>query len=138
MSTSGLRFPWTRGSALRWARAKAQTGMTPYSAHALRQAAYAAWITVADPLLLLFLQENPPAPNDPEIVVDPAPETDFYVLSYGGRTNEKVLLEKATTLVAYLAEHDLPYSYDYFYAAGYDSPFRIFNRHNEIWIPARS
>ncbi len=40
--------------------------------------------------------------------------------------------------MAYLAEHDLPYSYDFFYAAGYDSPFRIFNRHNEIWIPARS
>ncbi|PNW82920.1 hypothetical protein CHLRE_06g299700v5 [Chlamydomonas reinhardtii] len=81
-------------------------------------------------------ESGPPAPVDSTLFVDPAAATDYYVLSYPGRTNEKEIIEKATSLVQALDEQKLPYDFSSFFAAGYDSPFRIFNRHNEVWVAA--
>ncbi|GFR52121.1 hypothetical protein Agub_g14634 [Astrephomene gubernaculifera] len=83
------------------------------------------------------LQDNPPAPLSAEVFADPAPAADFYVLSYGGRTDERKLLDKATELTDFLNKQKLPYDYSRFYSAGYDSPYRAHDRHNEIWIATK-
>ncbi|KAG2495191.1 hypothetical protein HYH03_006797 [Edaphochlamys debaryana] len=80
------------------------------------------------------MQDNPPAPLSEDVYIDPAPATDYYVMSYGGRTNEKQIIDKATELLQLLDERGLSYNFDSFFHAGYDSPFRIFNRHNEVWV----
>ncbi|PNH06109.1 Heme-binding protein 2 [Tetrabaena socialis] len=82
------------------------------------------------------LQDAPPAPASSDVYIHPAPAASYYVLSYGGRTHETEIIDKATELLKMLDEKDMPYDYSSFYAAGYDSPFRIFNRHNEVWIKA--
>lgn len=66
--------------------------------------------------------------------MDLAPATKYYVLSYGGHTYEEEIVDKATQLVKLLGDEELPYSFSSFFHAGYDSPFRLFNRHNEVWI----
>ncbi|KAG2495190.1 hypothetical protein HYH03_006796 [Edaphochlamys debaryana] len=82
------------------------------------------------------LQKNPPAPTSKDVFIDPAPATQLYVLSYGGRSNQKQVIDKATELLKLLEERGLSYDYSHFYSAGYDSPFRILNRHNEVWVAA--
>ena len=56
--------------------------------------------------------------------------------SYPGFTSESKVLDKATDVLGRLDAVDARYDASVFYAAGYDPPFRLINRHNEIWIPA--
>ncbi|GLI62124.1 hypothetical protein VaNZ11_004659 [Volvox africanus] len=82
------------------------------------------------------LQDDPPLPLSKDVFIDPSPVASYYVLSYGGLTNEKEILDKAADLVQLLHDAGLSYDFTSFYHAGYDSPFRLFNRHNEVWIKA--
>ena len=81
----------------------------------------------------------PPLSSDLFVEVQEAPAT-YFVASYSGRSNEKKMMSHAEQLADFLDGLGLQSSYDYsnFYFAGYDSPFRLFNRHNEIWLPAKS
>ncbi|KXZ51079.1 hypothetical protein GPECTOR_14g63 [Gonium pectorale] len=81
-------------------------------------------------------QDAPPTPTSADVYIDPAPAAAFYVMSYGGRTHEREIIDKATQLLGILDEQGLPYNFSSFFHAGYDSPFRIFNRHNEVWVRA--
>ncbi|EFJ49639.1 hypothetical protein VOLCADRAFT_89567 [Volvox carteri f. nagariensis] len=82
------------------------------------------------------LQDVPPLPLSKDLFVDPAPSVKYYVLSYGGRTNEKEIVDKAASLMQLLEDQGLTYDASTFFHAGYDSPFRLFNRHNEVWLRA--
>lgn len=84
-------------------------------------------------------QDAPPQPLSADLFVERSDEATYFVLSYPGRTNEQLMLDRANTLVELLDRLGLAGAYDSstFYTAGYDSPFRLFNRHNEIWLPAR-
>lgn len=56
--------------------------------------------------------------------------------SFPGFATESDWLAQARELAAALGPN-ATYIKDYFYTAGYDSPFQIFNRHNEIWFIAQ-
>lgn len=81
-------------------------------------------------------QDMPPKPTDPHVFVDASPEGSFYVSSYSGFTNEKRVTEHAFAAMEMLKRLGEEFDARTFYAAGYDSPFRLLNRHNEVWIPA--
>lgn len=79
-------------------------------------------------------QAAPPAPTDEMVEIISLPPMDVYVASFGGFATGSVYLDKAAEAVKALDGAGLTYSTDYFYTAGYDSPFRLRNRHNEVWI----
>ena len=79
---------------------------------------------------------TPPAPQTPELFVQRQPGRKVYVASYGGWASEKTVLAKATELTNALVADKQSFQPAGFLTAGYDSPFRILGRHNEVWINA--
>merc|ERR1712154_236236 len=76
-----------------------------------------------------------PEPSSKDVFLSAMPTHRVYVRSFGGRANEAKYLEEAEKLEKALKADDISdYVKDYFYTAGYDSPFKIFNRHNEVWF----
>lgn len=49
---------------------------------------------------------------------------------------QKTILREAGNALKLLDGAGLSYNAATFFSAGYDSPFRLLNRHNEVWIPA--
>jgi hypothetical protein len=81
-------------------------------------------------------QGSPPEPQDPSVFIEERPEMKVYSRSYSGFSNNNKLNEQAKNLAASLEKIGLKYRKDPYYFAGYDSPFRLLNRHNEVWFPA--
>ena len=84
-------------------------------------------------------QIDPPEPTDPEVFIDEDPDGFVaFVRAFGGWTNEEKLIAQAETLGEDLESDGLDDVGDreHFVFAGYDSPFRIFRRHNEVWFLA--
>lgn len=61
----------------------------------------------------------------------------FINRSFSGYATEKKWLEHAEELTNALDKAGEKYVKDYFITAGYDSPFRVFERHNEVWFIAK-
>eukprot|EP00199_Chlamydomonas_sp_CCMP681_P005748 CAMPEP_0119102292 /NCGR_PEP_ID=MMETSP1180-20130426/1079_1 /TAXON_ID=3052 ORGANISM="Chlamydomonas cf sp, Strain CCMP681" /NCGR_SAMPLE_ID=MMETSP1180 /ASSEMBLY_ACC=CAM_ASM_000741 /LENGTH=226 /DNA_ID=CAMNT_0007086547 /DNA_START=24 /DNA_END=704 /DNA_ORIENTATION=- len=80
--------------------------------------------------------QQPPAPNRDTVFVDPSPAASYWVYSYAGYTSESKIVEKAADMLEQLDAVGASYDASYYYSAGYDAPFRILNRHNELWVPA--
>ncbi|KXJ23003.1 heme-binding protein 2 [Exaiptasia diaphana] len=83
------------------------------------------------------MQENPIPPTSKEVFVSSLPEMCAYVRTYGGfGSNTDDILKNAADLSEALLKDDLQDTYhkDFYYYAGYDSPFQLFDRHNDIWF----
>ena len=81
----------------------------------------------------------PPAPTSPLVYLETMPALTVAVAEFGGFQNQRVVLAKAVELVAIIGEspgleRDETFGESWF-LAGYDPPFRLTNRHNEIWFP---
>lgn len=59
----------------------------------------------------------------------------FFIFprSFGGFASPEKYAEEADALARTLRNRGQPFHEDFFYTAGYDSPFKLFNRHNEVW-----
>lgn len=82
-------------------------------------------------------QENPPPPSDPDVFIEHRPQFTAYVRTYGGFSTQQTKLLELQKLLDSLrrdgAEHvERPY-----YVAGYDSPFKLSHRRNEVWVLRR-
>ncbi|XP_068610015.1 heme-binding protein 2 isoform X2 [Brachionichthys hirsutus] len=82
-------------------------------------------------------QDNPPAPSDPDVFVENRKEFTAYVRTYSGFSNEKMKREELLKLLESLQRDGAPHVEQPFYAAGYDSPFKLTNRRNEVWVLKR-
>ena len=63
----------------------------------------------------------------------------IFLRTYGGYSKDQVTQREHEALLNSLTEEDKK-SVDEsqkFYFAGYDAPFKLFNRRNEIWIPIK-
>ncbi|XP_071509454.1 heme-binding protein 2-like [Diadema antillarum] len=84
---------------------------------------------------LPFIYQNAtaPSPSDPEVFLWTKPCHTAFVRSFPGYTSAKKDLLNTGALAMDLQDK---WSYDhrYFYYAGYDSPWHIIDRHNEIWF----
>jgi|TARA_B110000967_G_scaffold178939_1_gene194089 hypothetical protein len=80
-------------------------------------------------------QMEVPAPTDPSVFnsVDENP-LRVFVKSFGGYSDEKVLRKQAAELAKALVEDGVELDAKSYYSAGYDSPFRPIDRHNEVWM----
>lgn len=61
---------------------------------------------------------------------------DVYVRSFGGWATGSKYIEAAADATKALEAAGYATSSDHFFTAGYDSPFRLTNRHNEVWLLA--
>merc|ERR1712054_403013 len=81
-------------------------------------------------------QDDPPAPSDSSVFVVEDPKTTRAVYQFGGfATKWSEITEPMKALHEILADYgQYNYNSNLSYVAQYDSPYHIFNRHNEIWI----
>ncbi|XP_071388382.1 heme-binding protein 2 [Centroberyx affinis] len=79
-------------------------------------------------------QDAPPQPSDPQVFLDDRKEFTVYVRTYGGFANEQMKREECLKLLESLQRDGVPYTDSPFYTAGYDSPMKLTNRRNEVWI----
>lgn len=84
-----------------------------------------------------FQKEGVPKPNNPDIYVEESPAFTAYVAQAGGYVMDDYSIARMTKrLTDSLEEAGVPFNTEEFYFAGYDAPFRITGRHNEVWIAA--
>jgi effector-binding domain-containing protein len=74
-----------------------------------------------------------PQPSDPSVSIDTFTGGQFASIRFGGYTSEEKNEKYRTKLLQWLEENNYQHSGETFYA-GYNSPFKIFNRRNEILI----
>ncbi|CAB1435489.1 unnamed protein product [Pleuronectes platessa] len=79
-------------------------------------------------------QENPPEPSDPQVFVEHREEFTAYVRRYGGFSNENLKREELLKLLESLQRDGVPFVDKPYYTVGYDSPFKLTNRRNEVWV----
>ncbi|XP_052680653.1 heme-binding protein 2-like isoform X2 [Crassostrea angulata] len=79
-------------------------------------------------------QENPPQPKNPNVFIEERPGFEAYVRSFGGFANEDSWVTEAKKLSEDLKEKTSEIRQDFWYTAGYNSPFQLFGRTNEIWF----
>ncbi|XP_028996850.1 heme-binding protein 2 [Betta splendens] len=79
-------------------------------------------------------QASPPEPSDPEVFVEQRKEFTAYVRTYGGFSSDTMRQEELLKLLESLQRDGVQFVDKPFYTAGYDSPFKLTNRRNEVWI----
>jgi len=82
-------------------------------------------------------QDSPPEPTGEGVYTESRDEMDVYVRTFGGRAHGKEWTREIDNLKSDLKKDgvtDESLNLESYYAVGYDSPFRIFNRRNEVWI----
>nr|XP_022301186.1 heme-binding protein 2-like isoform X1 [Crassostrea virginica] len=79
-------------------------------------------------------QENPPQPKNPNVFIEDRPGFEAYVRSFGGFANEESWVNEAQKLSEDLKEKTSEIRQDFWFSAGYNSPFQLFGRTNEIWF----
>ncbi|XP_075453938.1 heme-binding protein 2 isoform X1 [Ascaphus truei] len=77
-------------------------------------------------------QADPPKPSENNICIEERAQTTVYVRSFGGFTNAAKNQEQLLQLSESLKRDGKLFDENVYYTAGYDSPFKLFNRHNEI------
>ncbi|XP_005809612.1 heme-binding protein 2-like [Xiphophorus maculatus] len=80
------------------------------------------------------LQENPPEPTDPDVFLEDRKEFTAYVRTYGGFSNDNMKREELLKLLESLKRDGVEFVDKPYYTAGYDSPFKLTNRRNEVWV----
>lgn len=83
-------------------------------------------------------QAAPPEPTSELVAITELPAMKVYVRSFGGWAVGKRYVAEASSVTQALSDAGYAVDDSYYFTAGYDSPFRLLNRHNEVWIPAAS
>ncbi|CAL8273634.1 unnamed protein product [Lota lota] len=81
-------------------------------------------------------QMNPPKPTNTQVYISEEPDMKVYVKSYGGLMISSSHMWNTRDLTQTLNSVGAKYDKDFHFAVGYDSPMKIFNRHNEVWFVA--
>uniref|UniRef100_A0A8C0QLS8 Heme-binding protein 2 n=1 Tax=Chelonoidis abingdonii TaxID=106734 RepID=A0A8C0QLS8_CHEAB len=78
-------------------------------------------------------QDSVPQPTDPDVFIEERKGEAIFVRSFGGFASPEKYAEEAQALARILKNVGQSFHEDFYYTAGYDSPFKLFNRHNEVW-----
>lgn len=77
-----------------------------------------------------------PKPSDSKVFLSRFPSLRVYVRSFPEFASKQKWLKEASALAKEL-DGKANYVKEYYYTAGYDSPFQLTNRHNEVWFIAK-
>ncbi|XP_061479966.1 heme-binding protein 2 [Rhineura floridana] len=83
-------------------------------------------------------QANPPKPSEADVFIETRPAITVFVRSFGGFANAKKNQEEILALAESLKRDGRSFQEKVYYSAGYDSPFKLLNRHNEVWLIKKS
>lgn len=75
-----------------------------------------------------------PTPNGENCYIEKVPCRKFGIISFGGYTNKEKEMEHLKKLADFLNAKSYKFSTDNYFTAGYDSPFKFWFRHNEVWV----
>lgn len=87
-----------------------------------------------------FQDVGPPNPTSPLVFVETIGPLTVAVSDFGGFASQEVVLAEAAVLEEKVSAapsiqiDDAGYGNAWFFA-GYDPPFRVANRHSEVWVP---
>ena len=96
-------------------------------------------ISLEDSMTMMFMvpkklkKEELPRPNQPEIEFKQVPAKKMAAISFGGWANNEKIEKYKKQLIEYLNAKDINYA-DRFYFFGYNSPYEVFNRKNEVLV----
>nr|XP_054769768.1 heme-binding protein 2-like isoform X2 [Lytechinus pictus] len=79
-------------------------------------------------------EEKTPLPIDPDIQINQRPSMTVYTMKFGGFANDEKCVKEKENLMAMLEADGIQVKRDVFYCAIYNTPFKLFNRTNEIWL----
>lgn len=77
--------------------------------------------------------ENPPNPSDPDLSLYTTSAREIYVRTFGGMAKDVDWKREFEFLKSKL-ENPADADFSSYQRAGYDPPFKPFNRRNEVWI----
>lgn len=77
-----------------------------------------------------------PSPTNRAAYIKSLPALQVWVLSFGGTSNEAMDKAKATELMTKLRAAGQKFDASSWWTAGYNSPFDLIDRHNEVWVRA--
>ena len=77
--------------------------------------------------------DNLPSPNNSEVIIKTIPEEYIAAIRFGGFPSNEAIKKYTLILKAALNEHHLFY-YGHFRYLGYNPPFQLFGRRNEIIV----
>lgn len=80
-----------------------------------------------------YNQENLPKPNDPNVIISETKEEYVAVIRFAGYASDKDLIYYSDKLQKLLAEEGIT-SYGHARYLGYNPPFQLVNRRNEIIV----
>ena len=80
--------------------------------------------------------EAPPAPINPDVFIDERPDlASVFTKTFPGFAHEDDYIREAAALAYDLnSAGEDGVNYDTWYIVGYDAPFVIINRRNEVWF----
>ncbi|XP_077409582.1 heme-binding protein 2 [Vanacampus margaritifer] len=79
-------------------------------------------------------RQVPPPPSDPDVFLENREQFTAYVRSYGGFSNETLARDELLKLLESLGRDGVHFAERPYYVAGYDSPFKLLKRTNEVWL----
>ncbi|CAH1786584.1 unnamed protein product [Owenia fusiformis] len=77
--------------------------------------------------------ENTPKPSNPDVFIETTPEMTLFSRQFGGFAKEEQWIEEAKNLSESINGKE-KFETGYYYTNGYDSPFKLFSRRNEVWF----
>ncbi|MGY3055179.1 hypothetical protein ACVWYG_003392 [Pedobacter sp. UYEF25] len=80
-----------------------------------------------------YTKDNLPKPNDSSIIIETAAKEYVAAIKFGGFANDKVIKKYTAELKSALEEDGIQY-YGNFRFLGYNAPYELINRKNEIIV----
>ncbi|XP_069140800.1 heme-binding protein 2-like [Argopecten irradians] len=80
--------------------------------------------------------KEPPMPSTSDIYFTKIPAVRAYARTFGGYADYKDYRNEGLELMKAIGDPSL-FNVDFYYTAGYDSPFKLLLRHNEVWFIAK-
>ncbi|CAL8469048.1 g8589 [Coccomyxa elongata] len=79
-------------------------------------------------------QGETPVPMQQSLYLNSLPPATYYVSSFDGFADDTSVPAQAAALTAKLTANGEAFDSSAFWTAGYDAPYKLTGRHNEIWI----
>lgn len=83
-------------------------------------------------------QESTPKPTSEEVFFTYEGTVTKYVKQFRGRASQSKVLDESSAFAEILLKDGIAFDKEHYEYCGYDPPFRLVNRHNEIWFTAKS
>lgn len=79
-------------------------------------------------------QPDPPRPSESDVFIEDRAAMTVFVRSFGGFSSAQKNQEQLLTLASILREEGKVFDEKVYYTAGYNSPFNLLDRNNEVWL----